>query len=102
MTQHFEQLWESCEQSFQNTDVEVGSILNELLVKINLYKTISKQEIKSPEDIEKIKSHLMGEILLTLTHLSLKENINVFNSLTEALFFSNVEKRKEAYSSSAP
>jgi hypothetical protein len=102
MTRHFEQLWESCEQSFQNTDAEVGSIINELLIKANLYRAISKQDPKSPEEMEKIKSHLMGEILLTLTHLSLKENINVFNSLTEALFFSNVEKRKEAYSSSEP
>lgn len=83
---HFEELWENCE----NLHKELGgnetvlSIIDELAMKINLYKLIDGK-IEIPEDErQKIKSRTMGEILLTLTNLSLKDNINVFESLSIA------------------
>jgi len=86
MTIHFEELWEKCEQLHQSmgTNQPVTSILDELSMKINLYKMISGR-IDIPEiEREKVKSRTMGEILLTLTHLSLKDNINVFECLSIA------------------
>jgi hypothetical protein len=89
MTIHFEELWEQCEQAHKNAlanDAQ-SSIIDELIMKINLYKAIdSKTEIPE-EERKKIKSLAMGEILLSLTHLSFRDNINVFKSLTVALQF---------------
>lgn len=88
---HFEELWEFAEKSFSKNDDNINSILTHLLVKVNFYEKIAKQGPTSQEEIKKIKSHLMGEILLTLSHLSLKENIDVFSALKTALYFSNIE-----------
>ena len=38
-------------------------------------------------EMEKIKSHLFGEILFSLTGLSLSEDIDAFNALKVALEF---------------
>lgn len=80
---HFEELWEKCEKTHQE-DNPIGSILDELAMKINLYRAISEQTDVPKEELEKVKSRTMGEILLTLTNLSLVENINVFNALNTA------------------
>lgn len=94
MTNHFEDLWEQCEKihsEFLN-DTSAESIIDELYLKINVYKMlISKKEIPI-EDMEKIKSRTFGEILLTLTQLSLKDNINVYAGLLSALHFRSAEK----------
>jgi hypothetical protein len=58
--------------------------LEELLLKINLYKVISSKSEIPLEESKKIKSRTMGEILLTMAHLSLKEDINVFQALKTA------------------
>ena len=89
---HFEQLWESGEKFNQESSKEdlISSILDELILKINLYKVIDSKEIPE-EEKSKIKSHTMGEILLTLTNLSLKDNINVFDSLNLVLHLRNLE-----------
>ncbi len=83
---HFEDLWNACEFSFQNiNDDTVSQIIDELMIKLNLYKTIDlKTEIPN-EERQKIKSRTFGEILYTLTNLSLKDNINVFETLKIAL-----------------
>ena len=85
MAQHFEELWVKCEE-FQKDLVNTSSnLLEEVSIKINLYKAVeSKKEIPL-EDRQKIKSRLLGEILLTLTGLSLKDDINVYESLNIAL-----------------
>lgn len=87
MTLHFEELWESCEKSHQETSKNdnISSIVDELMMKLNLYKLIDKKTEISKEDQQKIKSRTVGEILLTLTNLSLKDNINVFEALNIAL-----------------
>lgn len=80
---HFEELWEKCEKTHQE-DNPVSSILDELAMKINLYRAISEKTDAPKEELEKVKSRTMGEILLTLTNLSLVENINVFDALNTA------------------
>lgn len=93
MAIHFEELWEKCETFFKENKaaIETQSALDELAFKVNLYKVIdAKTEI--PEDErQKIKSRTLGEILLTLTHLSLRDNINVFEALSIALQYRSVE-----------
>ncbi len=83
MILHFEDLWEESEklhQDINNTDVSV--IIDEILMKLKLYKILN-DKIKT-EDQQKAKSRLLGEILFTITKLSLKDNINVFESLAIA------------------
>lgn len=83
----FSELWELCENLQKENSINNNSqnIINELNIKINLYRAIDlKQEIPE-EDYKKIKSRLFGEILFTLTSLSFKDNINVFDALNTAL-----------------
>lgn len=93
MTLHFEELWEKCEEMHEGLDG--SNIMDELSMKINLYKMLdSKPEIPA-EDLQKAKSRALGEILLTLTHLSLKENINVFEALSIARQYRSIENDKK-------
>jgi hypothetical protein len=81
--EHFEELWEKCEKLHQQagTDASTEVLINELTMKINLYQAVDVRTELSTEDRQMAKSRIMGEILLTLTHMSLKDNINVFEAL---------------------
>jgi hypothetical protein len=83
--QHFEELWEICEKSHQESgeNTSHSSILEEISYKVTLYKTISSRDF-SPDELIKLKSRIFGEILFSLTNLSLKDNINVFPALNSA------------------
>lgn len=93
MTIHFEELWEQCE----NLHKEIGgnetipTIMDELSMKINLYKLIDGKIDIPVEERQKVKSRTLGEILLTITNLSLKENINVFEVLSIAKQYREAE-----------
>jgi predicted ABC-type exoprotein transport system permease subunit len=93
MSIHFEELWEKCEklhkQTNGTTSVSVQSIMDELAMKINLYKVVDSKTEVPKEEQEKAKSRLLGEILLTLTHLSLREDVNVFEALSVAYQYRN-------------
>ena len=93
MAIHFEELWEKCEQLQKEVSKEstTPSIIDELMMKINLYKVIGEKTELPIADQQKIKSRTMGEILLTLTNLSLKDNINVFEALNVALQYRTLE-----------
>src|SRR5882757_1275011 len=96
---HFEDLWEKCE-NFQKEackDDKIQSVLDELMIKINLYKVIDAKEEIPIEDRQKVKSRTLGEILLTLTTLSLKDNINVYEALNIALQYRSVEHFSKKY-----
>ena len=100
MPAHFEELWEEGEKFHQEaaSDADMASLVDELMIKINLYKVID-QKTEIPEaERKKIKSRTLGEILLTLTHVSLKDNINVFESLNTALRYRSLEHYSRKYS----
>lgn len=83
---HFEQLWVLCENEFKSdTDTDLNEILNKIQVTIGLYKNLSSKPVT--EDLPRIKAHLIGELLLHLSHLSLKEDIDVFAAMKTALKF---------------
>jgi hypothetical protein len=99
MTTHFEDLWEKCEllhKDFVAQD-DVQAIVNELQMKLNLYQTIDQKKEIPPEEIEKVKSRTFGEILLTLTNLSLKDGINVFDALATAYKYRAIQHYSEKY-----
>jgi len=87
MTLHFEELWVECEQHHQDSkgDNSVLMLINELVMKANIYNAVEQRTELSKEDRQNSKFLIMGEILWALTHLSLKENINVFDALNVAL-----------------
>jgi hypothetical protein len=91
MTIHFEELWVKCEDFFKESNSSTQSVLEELTLKCNLYKVIDSRTEIPEEERQKIKSRTMGEILLTLTCLSLKDNVNVFEALNTALQYRNIE-----------
>jgi len=85
---HYEDLWEKAEQFHkENSSLNetIDDIIYELTLKIGLYKAIIQKSEISEEDKKEAKSRLFGEILLTTTKLSLKENINVYEVLQNIL-----------------
>jgi hypothetical protein len=96
---HFEDLWEKGEQFHKDTapDDSVQSIIDEAIIKLNLYKAIDLKSEIAKEEKDKIKSHTLGEILLSLTNLSLHDNINVFESLSTALKYRTIQSYNEKY-----
>lgn len=93
---HFEELWTKCEELHSNEEA-TPAILDELMLKVNLYKAIdSKTEIPESER-QSIKSRTMGEILLTLTKLSMKDNINVYETLSIAMQYRSIESHSKKY-----
>jgi|WetSurMetagenome_2_1015567.scaffolds.fasta_scaffold599980_2 hypothetical protein len=99
MTVHFEDLWEKCENLHQDfiEKEETQIIINELLMKLNLYKALDEKKEIPKEELEKVKSRTFGEILLTLTNLSLKDRINVFDALATAYKYRAVEHYSEKH-----
>jgi hypothetical protein len=87
MIYHFEDLWTKCESLHEGTINNETSvqILDELILKVNLYKALDQKTEIPESERQTIKSRTMGEILLTLTKLSLKDNINVYETLDIAM-----------------
>lgn len=93
MAVHFEKLWEQAE-SFQkdgSANISIQQIIEELIMKISLYKAIDLKTEIPEEDRQKVKSRTLGEILLTLTALSLKDNINVYEALNISLQYRSLD-----------
>lgn len=98
MIKHFETLWEDSEKYHkESSGSSVSAILAELILKINLYQSIDEND-KFPEDQKKkVKLHTFGEILMTLTQLSLKDNINSYAALAAALQYKKIEDLSNKY-----
>jgi hypothetical protein len=90
MAAHFEELWEQCEKLHQ-AGGNSSNIVDELIMKLNLYKIIDQKTDIPKEELQKIKARTMGEIILTITNLSLVDNINVFEALNMAKQYRNIE-----------
>lgn len=98
MPKHFENLWEDAEKCYleTNNSTSPDSILDELSYKITFYKSVHQGNI-TEEEKQKIKSHLFGEILMTLTQLSLKDNINSYKALQSAIYYKNIDNLDKKY-----
>ena len=97
MTVHFEDLWDQCEKFHQENTKDLGSVIEALLMKINLYKSLSAQKDIPGEEMQKLKSRLLGELVFALTCMSLKDNINVFEALAIALQHRTIDALDKKY-----
>jgi hypothetical protein len=97
MTQHFEELWEKCEQLHKEAETSISASLLELDLKLKFYKAVDSKNDLPKEESEKIKTRILGELLLTITNISLIDNINVFEALNQALQFRSIEHYSEKY-----
>jgi hypothetical protein len=96
---HFEDVWENCEKFHKDnfSDETVQSIVSEIVLKLNLYNNLDLKPDLNLEDKQKIKDRTLGEILLAMTKLSLKDNVNVFSSLNSALQYRSIEHFSSKY-----
>ena len=97
---HFEDLWEKCEnyhKDHSNND-SLDFIFDNLHLKINLLKSLLQKENLPVEEAQQAKKVLLGEIIFTLTSLSLKENINVFDALNTVLHYNTIQNLSKKYS----
>ena|SRR5713101_6939474 len=92
MFKSFDALWETCEALHQqiSPDDNSSSILDELLLKVRLYQAINNQEMPE-EEKQAIRTRAIGEVLLVLTNLSLRDNINVFAALEAAHNYRSID-----------
>ncbi len=99
MSKHFENLWEAAEKYYEesSSSTAASSILDELVLKISLYKSISENASFPEDQKNKIKLHTFGEIIMTLTQLSLKDNINSYAALQTALHYKKIEDFGKKY-----
>jgi hypothetical protein len=81
---HFEQVWEESEKLFDADKLNVESILNELQAKVSLYRLLGTGSFEA-QDLGRTKTLLIGKIIMTLTKLSLKDNLNTFEALQVAI-----------------
>jgi len=87
MIKHFEQLWEDAEKinAEINDGTPVTALVEELIQKLGVYRILDQNDKVPADEKIKLKSHLFGKILVLLTNLSLKDNINVYASLNNSI-----------------
>jgi hypothetical protein len=81
---HFEELWEEAEKLFDADKLKVDSILNELQAKVSLYRLLGAGSFDAAE-LASAQASMIGKMLMTLASLSLKENVNTYAALAEAI-----------------
>lgn len=91
MTKTFEKLWSNCEDYHKDSSESTSQEpINEILMKFAVYQNVCNKEIPEEEKL-KLKKRLMGEILFSLSKLSLIDNINIFTSLEEVFQYKAIE-----------
>lgn len=76
----FAELW--CDGEAKTSGAKVSQLLEELVIKANLYKALDARKSAIPQDeYEKLRLRTMGELLLTMTSISAQEDINVYEAL---------------------
>jgi hypothetical protein len=84
---HFEELWEACEEQNKRAPKSSSNIVDEIIIKIGLYKRMVEDRNIPGEDKRKAKVRILGEVLHSITNLSLIDEINVFDALAQAYSF---------------
>ncbi len=99
MSKHFENLWEEAEKYHQEiiNDTNHSSIFEEFILKLNLLKLVVENTLLPDDQKKKATQYAFGEILLTLTQLSLKDNINAYAALNSALHYKTIEQLGKKY-----
>lgn len=90
---HFEDLWckgESVSNQL-NSSPDNSPLLEELSLKINLYKTICLNVSMKDEEKQKTKEFIFGEILLSLCGLSYSDNVDVYKALATVIKYKSID-----------
>lgn len=96
---HFENLWNAAEalMTTEATERSIASLIMELNAKFNLYNAIDSNDQLPQEECDKLKARLFGKLMLTLTQLSLKDNINVFEVMKQAYDEAQISQLEAKY-----
>lgn len=97
MAEHFEELWEESEQLHAGEEQSTEMIVEELIAKLTVYKALDKNDKIPQVDKLKLKTHTFGKILSTLTHLSLRDNVNTFAALKNAITDLKIDQLEAKY-----
>ena len=88
----YDMIWETSEQLFKDDKSDTGSIINELIAKLSFYQTLDTSEL-AQEEKNKAKQFVMGNILMTLSHLTLKDNLNIYTIHKEAISTQQINQK---------
>lgn len=83
---HFENLWEDAEKTLSD-ETNISSqeeLIKEIEAKLTVYNLLCKASMPE-QDLFRLKTHTLGKIILAITQLSAKDNINVFAALKVSL-----------------
>ena|ERR1017187_8674045 len=96
---HFENLWVECEKLHEESNKRDSAaiLLDELMMKLNLYRAIAEKTEGASTELQKMKDRAMGEVLLVLTKISAKENINVYEALSIAAQYHSIVHFSQKY-----
>lgn len=74
----FEDIWNTAENKNKLSlfNENINSIIEEIKLKLEMYNNLNNLDI-SPEELNKLKTISFGEILFSLSKISLLDNINV-------------------------
>lgn len=99
MPMHFEDLWVQCEKLHEESNKKDSAtlLLDELMMKLNLYRVIAEKTEGASAELQKMKDRAMGEVLLVLTKISAKENINVYEALSIAAQYHSIQHYTQKY-----
>ena len=73
-------------------------LLDELAMKLKLYRAIADKTEGASAELQKMKDRAMGEVLLVLTKISAKENIDVYEALSIAAQYHSIQHYSKKYS----
>lgn len=97
MNKHFEQLWEEAEELHKNDECFSSTIIDEITAKLAIYKVIDQNDKIPANEKAKLKSHTFGKILASLANLSLKDNVNTYLALKNAIDDLKVDSLESKY-----
>ena len=87
MSYTFEDLWNDAETTMapETQQCSLQEIIKELEAKLSIFNTVSQNTSMKEEDRLALKARVFGKIMIVLTKLTLKDNINVYSVLQTAL-----------------
>lgn len=102
MYKTFNELWEEAEKLLEaETQISsVDDLLKEAVGKfsaLDMLNTLSSKESMPIEDVLRLKTNAMGKLLLVLTQISAKDNLNVYAALRGAIDDKKISLFEEKY-----
>ena len=88
----FEMIWEAAEDLYKTDASNVQVITTEIMAKLMVYKSIDGNKELDGADKVKAKQYIMGKILLVLSQLTAKDNLNIYPILKDAIATYRTEK----------